>query len=123
MQWGVRRERRNRRLREGGAKDAGKAAKILALNRLLLTPTDMLKGRGISGGAIKKATRISNRVKRIKDGKAHVGSKIIHYGSTHIDDLIPVRTKNIDKRNLLDRPNFRLSAYGANFVYNLLPLL
>lgn len=125
MRWGVRRDRRNRRLAEAGVKGGSKAAKIRALvtgKRFIgqLGPVDLIRGRGVTGAAARKSKRISDRTALIKSGKSHIWSKIAHYSGTRITDFIPVKEKNIYKKTFMDNHKLVIVGAGLMFVNSLL---
>jgi len=109
MQWGVRRQRREARLRNvarGKVGLAGKAAPVLGyLGGVAprLGPIDLIKGRGIRGAAQRKSIREAARSKRFKSGKAKVGDYLVRYGTLRPSDLIPVKTSNVKKKTIIDK--------------------
>lgn len=96
MKWGVRRERRNQALARASRPGAGIATKVRAFREENII--DLVKGRGIRGGARIRRARLSGRAARIKAGKGSARDIIVHFGSTRVVDLIPVRSKNAQKK-------------------------
>lgn len=96
MKWGVRRQRRNQALARASRPGAGIATKLRALHEENII--DLVKGRGIRGGARIRRARLSGRIDRIKAGKGSARDIIVHFGSTRMQDLIPVRSKNAKKK-------------------------
>jgi hypothetical protein len=118
QQWGVRRARRTERLARAGAKDSSAITRVRALGRL--GPVDLVRGRGIRGGAQRKTTREASRAQRIKTGNATVKDQIIRLGSTRMQDVIPVKTKNVGKKTFMDNDKLIVGAAGALVVARLL---
>lgn len=114
MKWGVRRQRRIDVLRRAGAKDSTISTRVRAATNLGVI--DLAKGRGIRGGAARKATRLTDRRARIKAGEASVMDKLKHYGSYGSIDAIPVRAKNADKPGTASRDKKIVLAVGAAYV-------
>jgi len=98
MKWGVRRERRRQVYARGAIKvrDGGsRASKIRTAVKL--GPVDFVRGRGIVGGANRKAIRVKGQLDRFDKGHATTMDLVKRYGSTRVSDLVPVRTKNVGK--------------------------
>lgn len=123
MKWGVRRQRREARLRDVATGRSGASGKATAFTGYIggptlprLGPVDLIKGRGIEGAAHRKSIREARRSKRFKTGKARVGDYIVRYGLLRPSDLVPVRTKNIGKKTIVDNRKVALAASGALIV-------
>lgn len=119
QKWGIRRLRRAELFKRASKPNSG-IAKTRAITGGL-GPIDLIKGRGISGGSDRKFKRISSRETRIRNGKSHISDKIIHYGSTRIEDLVPVKNPK-DKVGLggKNRDKIALAVAGTLFISNFL---
>jgi hypothetical protein len=95
MKWGVRRERRQQGLERGAVKGGYKSSRVRAASRL--GPIDIIRGRGIRGGAERKATRVRGQLERHAAGKATALDLVKRYGSTRVTDLVPVRASKASK--------------------------
>lgn len=87
MQWGVRRNRRANSLVKVGAGKGGKSEKVRAA--LTVGPIDLIKGRGLKGGAGRKGMRQLQRNARVKAGEASVSDKLKYYGGSKYQDIFP----------------------------------
>ena len=120
MQWGVRRQRREARLRDVASGKSGTAGKLTNFTGYIgggtlprLGPVDLIKGGGIEGAAERKSRREKSRSDRFKKGKATAGDYVVRYGLLRPSDLIPVSKKNVKKRTIVDNRNIALAASGA----------
>lgn len=123
MKWGVRRQRREARLRDIASGRSGAAGKATAFTGYIggptvprLGPIDLIKGRGIRGAAYRKSLREAARSKRFKTGKAKTSDYLVRYGTLRPSDFIPVRTSNIGKKTIVDNRKVALAASGAVIV-------
>lgn len=118
MKWGVRRERRIQSLDRAIRGEGGVATKARALSKL--TPVDLVKGRGIRGGSQRKAARNRARNARVQAGQGRLRDNAVYYGSTRVSDLIPVRSKNVNKKTTVSGDKVAVAAVGAFFIASLL---
>lgn len=120
MKWGVRRQRRVEALQRGGTrlKEGGKiASRVRAAGSI--GPVDFVRGRGVRGGAARKAVRVQGQLDRKAAGKATVMDNIKRYGSTRLADLIPMREAKINVKRTARRdivPAALVVAGGALYV-------
>ena len=87
MRWGTHRERRQQGLERAAIKGGPKISKVRALGRL--GPIDLVKGRGITGGAARKAQRVRGQYDRWDRGEATATDIVKRVGSTRGQDLFP----------------------------------
>jgi hypothetical protein len=121
MKWGVRRQRRIDRISRAGQPGSTKASRARTL--LSTTPTgpvDLVKGRGLRGGAARKATRIQSRTDRLAAGEGRVRDVLMHIGGTRLSDILPVKSKNIGKKTFMDNDKMVLAATGGLIAGRLL---
>lgn len=116
MKWGVRRERRNQARFRAGQKGGPKVSKVRALGSVNLY--DIARGRGITGGAQRKALRVQGQLDRFDAGQATTMDVIKRYGSTRVSDLVPVREKNVGKRTTVSADKVVVAAAVGLFVAN-----
>ena len=124
MKWGVRRDRRALRLQTAGKKDASGIAKVRAATNLIPNaPIDVTKGRGIQGGAARRAERQLARNDRVRKGKGSAKDLLVYYGGTRIEDIVaPVRTKNVNKQNNPAQDKYAVTLVGAQAAARILTL-
>lgn len=118
MKWGVRRQRRVERLARAGQKNSPYATRTRASQNL--GPVDLIRGRGVRGGAARKAVRVQGQLDRYNRGKATTMDKIKRFGSTRLLDLVPVKEKNINKPTTVAGDKAFLAASGALLVANMM---
>jgi hypothetical protein len=118
MKWGIRRKRRLEVLERASKKGGPVISKVRAASNL--GPIDLVKGRGITGGAKRKFARLAKRNTSIRNGQASVSDKLKYYGSTRFSDLIPVKGKNVNKKSSVKRDYVVVGAAGAVFAANLI---
>ena len=112
MKWGVRRERRQAALVRAGTKGGPVSSRIRgATGRLGVV--DLVRGRGIRGGLERKSKRVGAQLERHKAGKSTAMDLIKRYGSTRITDLVPVRSKNANKKTTSRSDTVMVTAAGA----------
>lgn len=119
MKWGVRRERRLQAFQRAGKKGGPLISKIRATPIIgpgPIGPIDLIKGRGVTGGARRKARRIEGQLRRHRQGKSTAMDLVKRYGSTRVLDLIPVRSKNAKKRTTVRSDYALVAAVGGLFV-------
>lgn len=114
MRWGVRRERRQQGLERAGIKGGPKISKVRAVARV--GPVDLVKGRGITGGAARKAARVRGQMNRWDRGEATTLDTIKRIGSTRVQDLLPGTQKMLDKKTTVRADYAVVAATGAYFV-------
>lgn len=117
MKWGVRRERRRQAYVRGGVKvkeGGSRAAKIRTAAKL--GPIDLIRGRGIVGGAQRKSKRWGAQLERFDKGQATALDLVKRYGSMHARDLIPVREKNVGLKRGRKADIAVVTAAGALFA-------
>jgi hypothetical protein len=121
MKWGVRRERRRQVYQRGGIKvrEGGSIASKIRTGAML-GPIDLIRGRGIVGGARRKSTRVAGQLERFDKGKATGLDLVKRYGSTRVSDLVPVREKNVGKTRSHKADIAVVTAVGALFALNLI---
>ena len=121
MKWGVRRQRRVQALTRGGTKGGPIVSRVRAAGNI--GPVDFVRGRGIRGGAARKAVRVGAQLKRFDKGQATAVDIVKRFGSTRVHDLIPVRgskakLKTTARRDIV--PAAIVVAGGALFAARLL---
>jgi hypothetical protein len=114
MRWGVRRQRRNQALARAAKGNAGVLTKVRAFREENII--DLVKGRGIRGGAKIREKRLRERIQRLKAGKGSARDIVVHYGSTRMVDLIPVRRKNEKKKTTARTDAMVVAGIGALWV-------
>lgn len=87
QKWGVRRNRRANNLVKVGTGNASRSAKIRA--GVTTSPLDLIRGRGFKGGAARRGERQISRNARVKSGESSVKDKLVYYGGTKYQDIIP----------------------------------
>lgn len=127
MKWGVRRQRREARLRDIATGKSGAAGKATAFTGYFggptlprLGPIDLIRGGGIRGAAYRKSLREAARSKRFKTGKARTSDYLVRYGTLRASDFIPVRSSNVGKKTIVDNRKVALAASGAAIVATML---
>lgn len=124
MKWGVRRQRRIQALRRAGKKGGPVISKVRAAPFIVpygtLGPIDFLKGRGITGGARRKAARLGAREARIASGKGKAMDYIKHYGTTRVTDLVPVRASQAHKKTSKRTDAWMVAGAGALITLSIL---
>lgn len=118
MKWGVRRTRRLQALQRAGTKGGPKISKVRALANV--GPVDLIKGRGITGGAHRKAVRIKGQLGRHKAGKATTVDLVKRYGSTRVSDLIPTTKSRQHLQTTAKRDAVIVAGAGALFAARLI---
>jgi hypothetical protein len=112
MKWGVRRERRQQALVRAGTKGGPISSRIRgATGRLGVV--DLVRGRGIRGGLERKSKRVGAQLERHKAGKSTAMDLIKRYGSTRITDIVPVRSKNANKKTSYKSDQVMVGVAGA----------
>jgi len=92
MKWGVRRDNRANLLVKVGKKrgddgfDRFRAGLDLAGH-----PIDLIKGRGLRGGSLRRGERLLARNKRVREGNASIKDFLLYYGGTKTIDFLPTR--------------------------------
>lgn len=124
MKWGVRRERRVERLATAGKKNSTGISKVRAATNLFpRAPVDLVKGRGVTGGAARRADRQRARNARVKSksGEASVKDFLVYYGGTRFEDIVaPVRTSRVNKPNNPAQDKYAVTLYGASLAARVL---
>lgn len=87
MRWGVRRDNRANTLVRVGRGQGTKSQKVRAA--LTTSPLDIVKGRGLKGGALRRGQRQLARNSRVRSGEASVKDKLAYYGGSRYQDIIP----------------------------------
>ena len=119
MKWGVRRERRQQALVRGATKGGPKSSRVrTATGRL--GPVDLIKGRGIRKGLERKSIRVGGQLERHRQGKSTAMDLVKRYGSTRITDIVPVRSKNANKKTSYKSDQVMVGAAGALIAHQIL---
>lgn len=85
MKWGVRRDRRANNLAEVGIGENGSRLRALAR----YTPLDALKFRGLKKASGIRGERQLSRNARVRAGESSMRDKLVYYGGTKLQDIIP----------------------------------
>lgn len=89
QKWGVRRERRANLLVKVGE---GKATRIEKIRAGATTSAlDLYRGKGFKGGAAIRGARTISRNARVKSGESSVRDKLVYYGGTKYQDVVPTK--------------------------------
>lgn len=126
MKWGVRRQRRLAAIQRGAKRGGPVVSKLrTAAGPLVgfgghLGPIDLIKGRGVSGGLQRKATRLKGQLTRHDQGKSTAMDILKRYAFMRPQDLIPVRTKNVKKKTSVKSDYVIATAAGAIAVASFL---
>lgn len=98
MKWGVRRERRAERTRLASEPNASRALTFnqAVTDNWVLQTSYAIKNRSIKEGRKEYAEASRKRNELVKSGEASVSDRIRYYGSTRLEDLIPVKSKNVN---------------------------
>ena len=112
MKWGVRRDRRVQRLANAGIEGSSKASRARASSELSVL--DLKKG--VEGGARERAIRQKDRNERVRTGKGSTKDLLAYYGGTKLEDFIPVKTNNVNKKDNPKREQYLILAAGTAFV-------
>lgn len=114
MKWGVRRSRRQQALERGAVKGGYKSSRVRAVARL--GPVDIIRGRGIRGGAERKSARVGAQLERHAQGKSTALDLVKRYGSTRASDLVPVRASKANKMTTHKADIAAVAALGALYA-------
>ena len=119
MRWGVRRDRRANTLVKVGKGKGTRSEKTRAA--LTTSPVDIVKGRGLKGGAKRRGERQLARNKRVRNGEASAKDYLVYYGGTKYQDLIPTGKDRLNTKAAVGATvaGYMLVSVGAQVARNL----